>query len=152
MENNFRKVIRLKDYDYSQSGAYFITICTKDKKSILSQIKYDTYKIELTSIGIVVENSIKNISKKYPNAFIDSYVIMPNHVHLIIFIVNGYDNISVSTIIQQFKGYTSKQVQNSIWQKSFYDHIIRNERDLFTKRKYIEENPLKWKSDGLYHE
>lgn len=61
MENNFRKVMRLKDYDYSQSGAYFITICTKDKKSILSQIKYDTYKIELTSIGIVVENSIKNI-------------------------------------------------------------------------------------------
>ena len=152
MENNFRKVIRLKDYDYSQRGAYFITICTKDKKSILSQIKFDTYKIELTSIGIVVENSIKNISKKYPNAFIDSYVIMPNYVHLIIFVVNGYDNISVSTIIQQFKGYTSKQVQNSIWQKSFYDHIIRNERDLFTKRKYIEENPLKWKSDGLYRE
>ena len=118
----------------------------------MSQIKFDTYKIELTSIGIVVENSIKNISKKYPNAFIDSYVIMPNHVHLIIFIVNGFDNISVSTIIQQFKGYTSKQVQNSIWQKSFYDHIIRNERDLFTKRKYIEENPLKWKSDGLYCE
>lgn len=152
MENKFRKVIRLKDFDYSQSGAYFITICTKDKKPILSQIKFDTYKIELTSIGIVVENSIKNISKKYPNAFIDSYVIMPNHVHLIIFIVNSCDNISVSTIIQQFKGYTSKQVQNSIWQKSFYDHIIRNERDLFTKRKYIEENPLKWKSDGLYRE
>lgn len=152
MENKFRKVIRLKDFDYSQSGAYFITICTKDKKSILSQIKFDTYETKLTSIGIVVENSIKNISKKYPNAFIDSYVIMPNHVHLIIFIANGYDNISVSTIIQQFKGYTSKQVQNSIWQKSFYDHIIRDERDLFTKRKYIEENPLKWKSDGLYHE
>ena len=89
-----RKQYRLPDYDYSQSGAYFITICTKDRKQILSKIIVGTsiarpQEIELTEIGAIVDKGVKGIMEHYENVFVDNYVIMPNHIHLIIRLQNG---------------------------------------------------------------
>ncbi|MGN1328321.1 MAG: transposase [Eubacterium sp.] len=121
-----RKPNRLKDFDYSQNGMYFITICTKDKKPLLSQITVGVCiaspnKIKLTEKGIIVEKGIIGISKHYKNVFVDNYVIMPNHIHLIIRI-DDVDGLAlqaptISHIIQHFKGYVTKQIGKPIWQK-----------------------------------
>lgn len=173
-----RKSNRLKDYDYSQNGAYFITICTKDKKEILSRINKSAdnihpnmlvcdsvgansvrpNEVNLTAIGEVAEKGIAGIEKHYKNVFADNHVIMPNHIHLIIRIdINerreGGRTLcapTVSQIIRQFKEFVTKQIGENIWQKSFYDHIIRDEEDYRTKWEYIENNPNRWSEDELY--
>ena len=160
MELQKRKPNRLKNYDYSQNGAYFITICTKDRKPILSVIENadETVeasiarppKIQLTDVGLIVDKAINGISIHYQNVFIDNYVIMPNHVHLIIRIDNNGRAMlapTISRIIQQFKGYITKQIGESIWQKLYYDHIIRDNIDYQNIWQYIDENPTKWAED-----
>jgi len=151
-----RKPYRLKDYDYSSDGAYFITICTKDKKPVLSKISVGTSiarpsEIQLTKIGVIVEKGIQEISKHYRNVFVDSYVIMPNHIHIILMIQNdsGRPMVvpTISRIIQQFKGYVSKQAGKPIWKEKSYDHIIRDDYDYMVHLQYIEENPAKWAED-----
>ena len=98
--------------------------------------------------------AINNISKKYANVFIDKYVIMPNHIHLIIGIKNGraMHAPTVSNIIGQTKSFVTKQCKLSIWQKSFYDHIIRDENDYLRIWEYIDTNPAKWAEDQYYTE
>ena len=162
MELQTRKPNRLKDYDYSQNGAYFITICTKDRKPILSVIENADEcvgetcglpSICLTDVGKTIKNEIDKIHLIYDNIFIDNYVVMPNHIHLIIRIDNnGRPQVSptINRIIQQFKGSITKQIGKSIWQKSFYDHIIRDDIDYQNIWQYIDENPVKWKEDKLY--
>lgn len=88
----------------------------------------------------------------YENVFVDNYVIMPNHIHLIIRIESGRTQFAptIGRIIKQFKGSITKQIGKSIWQKSFYDHIIRDDYDYQTKWQYIDENPGKWLEDELY--
>lgn len=160
MELQKRKPNRLKDYDYSQNGAYFITICTNDRKSILSRIIVGASiarpnEIQLTDVGVIAEKGIKGIEEHYENVFVDNYLIMSNHIHLIIRIDNEKGRAmlapTISLIIQQFKGYVTKQFGKSVWQKLYYDHIIRDEYDYFTKWQYIEDNPSKWAEDELYH-
>lgn len=156
MDYQTRKPNRLPDYDYSQNGAYFITICTKDSKCILSHIVEDTTvgatfgrpKIILTKIGEIIEDEIKRLNTVYCGTKVDKYVIMPNHIHIIISIdiENGRPKVAptVSRIIQQFKGAVTKKAQKPIWQKGFHDHVIRNEEDYLIRWQYIDENPRKW--------
>lgn len=149
-----RKPNRLKGYDYAGSGAYFITICTKGRKCILFRIPVGNAalgvpKIELTALGKIVEEHLRLMPG------MDKYVIMPNHVHLIV-VKNeirgtGFPT-SVSEDIRALKSVVSRAVGCSIWQKSFYDHIIRDEEDYITKAAYIENNPCKWMEDELYTE
>ncbi len=145
MANPERKSNRLKNYDYSQNGAYFITICTKDRKKILSDIVGDDAHIVPKKCGLVVEKYIKNIPE------VEKYVIMPDHIHLIIRIENGTMWASsptkeVSGIVRSFKTMVTKQLGQSIFQRSFFDHIIRNEQDYIEHLTYIENNPQKSKS------
>lgn len=153
-----RKQNRLKNYDYSQNGAYFITICTKNKACIFGTIVGEDIilppKMKLSQYGITVKNAIDSIPKIYKNVNVDKYVIMPNHVHIMIRICNIDGRIisspTIQTIIGQMKRHVSKQIGKPIWQTSFYDHIVRNEEDYFTKCQYIENNPAKWLEDELY--
>ena len=152
-----RKANRLTNYDYSQNGAYFITICVKDKKPILSKVIKDNIiksaEINLSKIGMIVDDAIKAIPEHYSGVYIDKYVIMPNHVHIIIRLENKCGRIiSAPTVVGGMKRYVSKTVGKPIWQKSFYDHIIRDELDYQTKWKYIDDNPEKWEKDELYTE
>ena len=168
MENELpkRKRNRLKNYDYSASGAYFVTVCTKDKKSLFwAKNHVDSVgeaislppNIQLSATGKIVYDAINEIPKRYPLIKLSQYVIMPNHVHLILFI--PYDNgriisspTSILTAIGQMKRYVSKKIGRPIWQRSFHDHIIRNKKNYEKITKYIYENPLKWQYDCFYTE
>lgn len=149
-----RKNIRLNDYNYSSNGAYFITICTKNKENLLwknvgANCVRPLDQLPLSKIGIVIENEIYKLNTVYENIKVDKYQIMPNHIHLIIFIYedsNGRTQFAptISRIIKQFKGSITKQIGFSIWQKSFYDCIIRNEKEYQSVWNYIHNNPLKY--------
>lgn len=152
-----RKHSRLKNHSYSKSGYYHVVICVKDRRPILSNIKCVSYdsehgkrhvlNIELTKIGQVVEENIKRIDAMYENTKIDTYVIMPDHVHMIVKLLPvNEEHISsdIFTIVRSFKRFCYKKIEKSIWQNSFYDHIIRNSTDLSETRKYIKGNPARW--------
>ena len=153
MELPKRKNNRLNNFDYSQPCVYFITICVKNRKTILSNIIVGANivrpkEIHLTKYGEIVETAIKNIPQHYPSIRIDNYVIMPDHIHLLLQIntnKNGRPMVAptVDRIIKQTKGYITKQIGFSIWQKSFYDHIVRGNNDYKEIWEYIENNPLK---------
>lgn len=149
-----RKNIRLHNYNYSSNGAYFITICIKNKENLLwknvgANCVRPLDQLPLSKIGIVIENEIYKLNTVYENIKVDKYQIMPNHIHLIIFIYedsNGRTQFAptISRIIKQFKGSITKQIGFSIWQKSFYDRIIRNEKEYQSVWNYINNNPLKY--------
>ena len=177
-----RKANRLKTFNYNLSGTYFITICTKNREPILSSIvgagsaRPDTGSacpddesiyphIVLTPLGEIVEKYIIDIHEYYPNIVIDQYVIMPDHVHLLLtilsaFVTDGRDLSAagranpaptVGNVIGRFKFLTTKEManylnisDNHIWQRSYHDHIIRDEQDYLNTWNYINENPLRW--------
>ena len=106
----------------------------------------------LSEIGKVVDENIGILNDIYETVRVDKYVIMPNHIHLVIAIQNGRAQLAPTTscVIQQFKGKITKQIGSCIWQKSFYDHIIRNKEDYLRILEYIENNPEKWTEDKYY--
>ena len=163
-----RKSTRLKGYDYSVPGAYFITICVKGKKELLSKITPSTIvgeglcalpplravpKHTLTPIGIEVEKSIQYINNNYIGVKIDKYVIMPNHLHLIMVLddAGGHGNPPLQNIIGQLKSYTTNKFGDTLWQRSFHDHIIRNEREYVKIWEYVDTNVIKWDKDCFYN-
>ena len=157
MKHKIRKSTRLKEYDYSNNGVYFVTICVKDRKPVLCKIVGEGLcalpKIEYTEIGAHVKNSIEYIDINNPNIYIDNYVIMPNHIHLLIRIENslgGHRNPPLQDIIAKFKSYTTHLYKQPLWQRSFYDHIIRNESDYLEHWTYIENNLIRWELDELH--
>ncbi|MBQ7121125.1 MAG: transposase [Clostridia bacterium] len=149
-----RKPIRLKGYDYSSVGAYHITICTKDKKMLFWNNVGATFgrpnnQYQLSSYGEIAKNEIEKINTIYDAVRIDKYVVMPNHIHIIISIVSdefGRPQVAptIPRIIQQFKGAVSKKIGFSVWQKGYNDHIIRGQQDYDEIWQYIDENPLRW--------
>ena len=150
-----RKHPRLKNYDYSQNGCYFVTVCTKGKKHLLGHINVgrDAHippSTELSETGIAAEKYIQNINRVYANVSVEKYVIMPNHIHFLILIYDS-DNGGMKasrptlfTVIRSFKTMVTKEIGHSIWQDSYYDKIINNENGYFESWRYIDENPLKW--------
>ena len=160
-----RKQIRIDDYDYSTPGAYFITVCTANREKIFWSDRrgelcsptciVDTgdqrspLRVELSDIGMIVDNEIKKLNSIYDTVRVDKYCIMPDHIHFIISIdtdENGRTQFAptISRVIKQFKGSITKQVGRRIWQKSFYDHEIRNRQDYDEIWQYIENNPSKY--------
>ena len=153
-----RKPNRLPDFDYRTPGAYFITICTKDRKCLLwDTVGASIARPQLSKYGFVIQKAICDIPNHYPAISIDHYVVMPNHVHLLLQINTDADGRpmvapTISTVVQQLKGIVSKQIGHSIWQKLFHDHVIRNAADYAKIWEYIENNPLQWKLDCFYSE
>ena len=162
-----RKHSRLKTYDYTNSGCYFITFCTKDRAHVLSSIvgrgPLTPPRVELTNIGKIAAEVIERTSVVYPGISIDNYVIMPNHVHLLIRIspVDGgvraprpteNGSVSITEVIKAMKSITTRKIGTKIWQTSFYDHVIRNDEDYQTRFRYIKENPAKWQQDKYYYQ
>ena len=148
-----RKKIRIKDYDYSNPGAYFITICTAKREMLFwNNVGADIIRpqnIQLSQIGKIAEQGILQIETHYENVFVDKYCIMPDHIHLILQIKANENGQKISTstiptIIGSLKRWVSKQVGKPLWQKSFFDHGIRNQQDYDEIWKYIDENPLKY--------
>ncbi len=160
-----RKRMRLENYDYSQNGYYFVTVCTKDRKSLFwnneptqndcrggyHPPEKQTFVEYLSDYGKIVNSAIQAISKHYANVKIDKYVIMPDHVHMILILSNedkcgriiSAPTKSIAIIIGQMKRWVSKNIGASIWQKSYYEHVIRNETEYFETLEYIMNNPLR---------
>jgi REP element-mobilizing transposase RayT len=163
MNSDKRKKLRLDKYDYSQNGAYFSTIFTYNILHLFGDLQNGH--LFLSDAGKMVERYLKEIII-YENVALDKYVIMPNHVHAIIVISHGRTTQgsfpTLSEYIRRFKMITTKtyidgvkagkypSFEKTIWQKSFYDHIIRNENEYLQVWKYIDENPLKWETDEYY--
>ena len=151
-----RKSNRLNGYDYSSCGAYFITVCTKDKQKLFwKNVGAPIGRPGLSEYGIIVEKAINNISVKYPMISVDKYVIMPNHIHIILAInADEYGRPmgapTISTVINHMKGYVTKRIGFPVWQKLYHDHIIRGQADYDEIWQYIDENPLRWNSDCYY--
>jgi len=180
-----RKQMRLKDYDYSSSGCYFITICTKNRMEILSKITNakpvgrDVYitppsqttikTVELSDYGKIVDKHIRVIKGMDNNISIDHYIIMPNHIHMIVTIgdngamwtsrptthptttmVGQRTDMAIPKLIRSFKTMITKEIGFSLWQTSYHDHIIRNEQEYLKIANYIEQNPTNWQSDCFH--
>ena len=201
-----RKHVRLRNYDYSQNGVYFVTICTKDRKPLLSTIPVgrgaltppqdalatttpvgrgaltppldalattipvgrgalSPPDIHLSQIGEISEHYILNMHSAYACVHVDHYVIMPNHIHLLLRIDSApassggmraddggmrASRPALQTIVRSFKTMVARQIGASIWQDSFYEHIVRSEASYLEIWKYIDENPIKWQEDKYY--
>ncbi len=164
MEMPKRKSIRLKDYDYSQNGAYFVTICTHNRECLFGDIvgadSISARTCDSISARMIDEIFVKTINE-HKHVFCTKYVIMPNHFHAII-VIERADIESAPTlpqIVQSFKRYSTieyiKMVKRGalppfdkhIWQRGYYEHIIRNEKCYNDIWNYIDNNPLLWKQD-----
>jgi REP element-mobilizing transposase RayT len=184
MENNsklpIRKKNRLQHYDYSSCGAYFITVCTDKRQPTLSRIVGDdvlgvpfptkdiSCSVELLPCGEIVNKYINQLDNFYDNIQIDRYVIMPNHIHLMLFVFplpevesdteSGTPRtssptrkvVSVSQFVETLKRFCNKEYGKNIWQRNFHDHIIRNQKDYEEHINYIYYNPVRWHLDELY--
>ena len=148
-----RKPIRIENYDYSTPGAYFITICTANREKIFWEgVGADIIRpqnIPLSPIGKIAEQGILQMTDHYKNVTVDKYCVMPNHIHLILCIESDIDGRmvsapTVSTVVGSMKRGVSRQIGRPIWQKSCYDHGIRNQQDYDEIWQYIENNPLKY--------
>ncbi len=157
MELPKRKPTRLPNYDYSQNGYYFITICTHHKQNVLCDIVGEGLcalpLVRLTAIGKIVDNAIAFIDTHNDGICVDKYVIMPNHVHMIIAVHTGKHGdppVPVQDVIGRFKSFTTSQYGSTLWQRSFHDHIIRGKQDYLKIWNYIDGNPQKWEVDCFY--
>jgi REP element-mobilizing transposase RayT len=171
-----RRSVRIKGYDYSSPGAYFVTLCVNRRKCTLGRIAVN--EIRLSSIGRNVKQYWEGIPDHFPQVLLDEFIVMPNHMHGIIIITDTpcrgtacraptTDKFgkptrgSLSTIIRSFKSTVTKHVnkqkskgmarrshaENSFWQRNYYEHVVRGENDLNRIRQYILNNPFCWKDD-----
>ena len=191
-----RSSIRLKGYDYSKKGIYFVTVCTQNRENIFGKVINET--MILNETGIIVENTWFDLPNHNSNIVLDMFIIMPNHVHAIITVgagskpvpdcgtqndgtgqidgvgqinitgqIDGADQIDragfepaptkeipLSEIVRQFKTFSSKKINKQrntvgipVWQRNYYEHIIRNEDELNRIRQYIKNNPGNWNTD-----
>ena len=139
------------NYDYGQNGAYFITICTKDRKQILSKIVGDGFPVPNLP-GRIAEEMIEQVMIRYPSVSVDKYVIMPDHIHLLLRIEGtGNPSPTLGNVIGWYKYQTTKRINQTdatqglqVFQRSYYEHVIRNQQDYDSVWEYIENNPRKW--------
>lgn len=170
VEQGKRRSVRLRDHDYRSSGAYFIIICTHDRRRSLGEVVDGA--VILSADGKIVEQCWLRLPKLFPWVELDKYVVMPNHLHgIIIGTGNASDSVavaspdapahgtvpgSVGAVIQSFKSISARRVnlirkrrgdQNPLWQQNYYEHVIRNDKSLSEVRDYIDANPYNWDYD-----
>ena len=167
-----RRSIRLKGYDYAQPGAYFVTICVRERECAFGDVVDG--EMALSDAGHIVRACWDDLPNHYPHVHLDAFIIMPNHVHGIIVLVD--DDIvgaglrpaptepaptdtttkrhDLPEIVRAFKSFSSRRINEmhadtgaSFWQRGFYEHVVRNERELDNIRRYILDNPLQWALD-----
>jgi len=162
--------IRLKGYDYAQAGAYFVTICTHGRDCILGEIVDE--EVIVSSYGEIAKTCFEDIPQHFAHAKVDAFAVMPNHLHGIIVLLNTMEVVaqhaaqlrkgvsfkpdpgSLSSVVRSFKSASTKRINelratpgSVFWQRNYYEHVIRNDRDLDRIREYIITNPLKWALD-----
>ena len=170
---NFRRSIRLQGYDYSKEGVYFVTLCTRLQTALFGEIVDG--EMRLSELGKIVEEEWQHIATVRLNVKLDQYVVMPNHLHGLVFIediehkeISPFQDRersstlqagSLGAIVGQFKVAVTRRgksrqlhLDQGIWQRNYYDRIVRDEQSLNQLRRYIFENPVRWHEDSLYVE
>ena len=144
-----RKSPRIPGYDYSSVNYYFITICTHEKRCIFGNPE------ELNWMGRCAEDCLRMIPQLHPGILLDKYVVMPNHIHVIIDVQKSEKQTDLYVVIGQYKMAVTKRIRYKkptfeVWQRSFHDHVIRKQSTYEKIWNYIEDNPRKWKEDCFY--
>jgi REP element-mobilizing transposase RayT len=150
-----RKSPRLQGYDYSASGSYFVTICTAHRLWLFGEIVGE--RMHFSSLGQLAETCILAIPKHHPTTDVYCYVVMPNHVHLLIGL---HGNCNLSVVVGSYKASVTRQARlggiiddgEPIWQQRYHDHIVRSEDDFGRITSYITLNPITWSQDSLFTE
>jgi len=165
-----RRSIRLQEYDYAQPGGYFVTICTHDHKCLFGDV-IDS-EMRLNELGGIAHAEWRRTAEIRSEIALDAFVIMPNHMHAVVFIADdpptssaaalprtlrGTGHRSLSALVAGFKAATTRRANAlrrrpivPFWQRNYYEHIVRNEQDLERIRQYVADNPARWSEDG-YH-
>ena len=147
-----RRSIRLPGFDYSQAGAYFVTICSDHRRCLFGEIS--DFRMRANTAGLLVAACWLRLCDDYPFISLDTWVLMPNHLHGIIWL--GSDNLlekPLSQIVAAFKATSTSRLRKAfstnikLWQRGFFEHIIRGDDDLFRIREYIDGNPTRWALD-----
>ncbi|RMF88756.1 MAG: transposase [Nitrospinota bacterium] len=171
-EKPYRRSVRLPEYDYSRPGAYFVTICTQDRVCLFGQVMDG--RMRLNEYGDIVRACWLAIPDHFPRTTLDEFIIMPNHVHGIIVIVDnvgathasplpskprGPKPHSIGAIVGSFKSAVTKRINETrgtpgahVWQRNYYEHVIRDEVWLDRIREYIAGNPARWEEDENHPE
>ena len=165
-EIHHRRSIRLKEYDYSQAGAYFVTICAWNRECLFGEIVNS--EVVLSEYGLIVKQCWEELVYHYRNVKLNTYIIMPNHMHGIINIVDTatvgagfkpaptamHKRHGLPEIVRALKTFSSRKinlVRNTpgvpVWQRNYYEHVVRNEKDMQSIQEYIVNNPLQWETD-----
>ncbi len=142
-----RKPSRLHDYDYTRTGMYFVTICLRDRSPLLGTI--DGHTVVQTRLGEVVVMEIHDLNKRFAGVEIDASIVMPDHMHLIVGL--GVQTRTLGTVVGSLKASSTREVNRMrgttgirLWQRGYYEHVIRDEDDLNRIREYISTNPIRW--------
>ena len=142
-----RKHPRLKNFRYTTPGYYFVTICTHDKQHLFGEPG------GLNACGILAQDGFNLIQSHFPGIRVDKYVVMPNHVHAIMEVVTGSDDLCIA--VGHYKAHVTREIHRiqpglPVWQSSFHDHVIRNQEDYRNIWNYIDGNPQNWEKDCFF--
>ena len=157
-----RKSLRLKEYDYGENGAYFVTVCSKEKRHIFGSLVGAGHPAgphtQLSDIGKIVDKNIRAISENYPDVFVDAYAVMPNHIHIVLRIDKPYSRagqcpaptVTLPKVMSALKSLCSRESGKALWQRGYYEHVCRNYPDYIACCRYVLDNPAKWAEDEYY--
>ena len=161
-----RRSIRLRHYDYSRAGAYFITVCTRNKECLLGDVVAG--RMYLNEVGRLAQAAWEELPLHYSHVDLDVWTIMPNHVHGIVVLTDvgaGFKPAPTNSdsdavrhglpeVVRAFKTFSARHINafrgtvgRPFWQRDYYEHVIRNEKSLNRIRQYIEDNPVRWSQD-----
>jgi putative transposase len=150
-----RRTPRLRRYDYASTGAYFVTICAHNRECILGTIEADC--MVVSDIGNIAHRYWLEIPRHFPNVDLDDFIVMPNHLHgILIFQPTGAMNRAptLGEVVRAFKARVSAAARKqfgqtgvSVWQRNYYEHVIRKDEDMNHIRQYIIDNPKNWATD-----
>ena len=160
-----RRNLRLRNYDYTQAGFYFVTICVQNRQSLFGEIIDGI--MQFNSTGTLVEQAWQDLPNHYPHVELDKFVVMPNHFHGIVVLTNPpvgaclkpapKKRHGLPEIVRAFKTFSARHINEtrqttgvSVWQRNYYEHVIRNDADYQRIAEYIESNPAKWADDSLH--
>ncbi|MCA9833107.1 MAG: transposase [Thermomicrobiales bacterium] len=149
---------RLKGHDYSAPGYYFVTFGTSNGADLLGTIERE--EMRLSRIGQIVQSEIVALARAFDHLVVDAYAIMPNHLHLLIYLSIENADTSVSSVVRHIKGRTAAayrvlqgdaETRGTLWHKGYHDEVVRDDRHLDAVRRYIFENPLKWGNEDRWY-
>ncbi len=149
-----RKALRLPHFDYARAGAYFVTVCLQERRPLLGRIHEDT--VDLGPAGRIVAEELTAIALRHPGVTIDTAVVMPDHVHAVILLLGG--GATLGAVVGGFKSQSARRLNTllgrqgePLWQRGFFEHVVRDDEDLLRVRTYIVQNPWRWSAARNRH-